>query len=181
MERVLDWVPVPQDWEQLEKVDQAESLQAMGQNWVLHWAVSVRPGQALPPWAAARVTVRVRCLEPVPQVLEQLENAPQAETRQSTGQAWALQTRSWVKGQLAPPWAAAVMIFTGRTWVPEPQVLVQVDQSSKVWTQLIGQGWVLQFLGEVRLPQLWPPELGAVTTVRVLDWTPPPHFSVQVE
>ena len=84
---VRNLVPVPQVLEQAPKADQPESLQSMGQAKVLQLGCSRRWGQATPPKAVEVMTERVLVLVPVPQVLVQADQADQAETLQSTGQA----------------------------------------------------------------------------------------------
>jgi hypothetical protein len=53
-------VPVPQDLEQVLKVDQLESLQSMGHPNLLQEVMAERVGQSLPPYFWSTVTRRVR-------------------------------------------------------------------------------------------------------------------------
>jgi hypothetical protein len=59
---------------------------------VLHAWLSISAGQAMPPFAAGVVTVRVRVWVPPPQVAEQVDQSLQGLTAQSTaiGHAWVL-------------------------------------------------------------------------------------------
>jgi hypothetical protein len=72
-------------------VPKLETVQWMGQGPELHCRVSELPPQLLPPLAAARVVVRERDLDPVPQVLEHAVHVDQAPWEQSTGQEAVLQ------------------------------------------------------------------------------------------
>ena len=179
LERYL--VPVAQVLEQAEKADQQpESLQSMGQAKGMQVVVETRVGQPRPPKAVAAVrTERVLVLDPVPHDLVQAPYLVQAETLQSTGQAWQLQTRSCSEGHSSPPWEAAVFTTKVRDWTPVPQDLEQAVQAFHVSTQSMGQGWVLQSRRDQGVGQARPPWAGRLTTERVLDWRPPPHFSVQ--
>ena len=180
-ERVLAQRPPPQFSEHLvPSQPQGETLQSMGQPKVLQVVVETRVGQPRPPKAAAVRTERVLVLVPVPQDLVQEPYLVQAETLQSTGQAWRLQVRSCSEGHSSPPWAAAVFTTKVRDWTPVPQDLEQAVQAFQVSTQSMGQGWVLQSRRDQGVGQARPPWAARLTTERVLDWTPPPHFSVQV-
>ena len=81
-----------------------------------------------------------------------------------------------------PPCAGAVPTVRVRDMRPPPQVALQAEvlPHADSW-QSMGHGWVLQLRLEVAPGQEAPPWAGALTTERVLDWTPPPHFSVQRE
>jgi hypothetical protein len=68
-----------------------------------------------------------------------------------------------------------------RDLTPVPQVLVQELQEFQACTQSMGQGWVLQLSRAIRVGQATPPLAAELMTERVLELTPPPHFSVQVE
>jgi hypothetical protein len=70
-ERVLVWEPVPQDLVHAPYLDQPETLQSMGQAYVLQVVVELKPGQPTPPRVAAVRSERVLVLEPVPQDLVQ--------------------------------------------------------------------------------------------------------------
>ena len=91
--RVLPWTPPPHFSEQVEKPDQPERVQSTGQAKVLQLAVDTVLPQALPPYLAGVVVLRVRVLEPVPQDLEQAPKVDQAPWTQSMGQGWALHVR----------------------------------------------------------------------------------------
>jgi hypothetical protein len=73
----------------------------------LHTDVPTAEPHAAPPFLAATTTERVLVLEPVPQDLVHRVKADQAETLQSTGQAWRLHTRSSLSGHALPPCLAA--------------------------------------------------------------------------
>ena len=68
--------------------------QSMGQAWVLHALEPVRAGQALPPWATATTTLRLRAEEPLPQLTVQSVQRLNPDTTQSIGQTLALHSRS---------------------------------------------------------------------------------------
>jgi hypothetical protein len=150
--RVRVWVPPPQVSLQVDQSLQALTAQLTGTThaWVLQSWLSVRAGQAMPPFDAGVTTVRVRCWVPPPQVFEQTDQSLQALTAQSTGggHAWVLQAcMSLRAGQAAPPLAAGVMTTRVRPWVPPPQVFEQTDQSVQgPTTQSTGttHAWVLQ-------------------------------------
>ena len=135
----------------------------------------------MPPKAAELMTERVRSWTPVPQDLVQEDQVDQLETLQSTGQLWVLQTRSISDGHSSPPWEAARVTSKTRVWTPVPQDLEQEDQAFQECTQSTGQGWVLQLRRDQGVGQVTPPYTAELTMERVLDWTPPPHFSVQAE
>jgi hypothetical protein len=103
MERDLVLEPVPHDLVQAPKEDQPETLQLRGQLNVLQTVDDERIGHATPPLATPTTMVRVLVFLPVPQDLVQAPYVDQAETLQSTGQAWVLQTRSSEVGQASPP------------------------------------------------------------------------------
>ena len=138
LERYL--VPVAQVLVQADQAVKEEILQSMGQAKVLQLGCSRRWGQATPPKAVEGMTERVLVFEPVPQVLVQADQADQAETLQSTGQAWRLQVRSCSEGHSSPPWAAAVFTTKVRDWTPVPQDLEQAVQEFQDSTQSMGQG-----------------------------------------
>ena len=100
---------------------------------------------------------RVRYLVPVAQVLVQADQAVQAETLQSTGQAWRLQTRSCSEGHSSPPWEAARVTANMRDWTPVPQDLVQAVQAFHLCSQSMGQGWTLQLRRDQGVGQEAPP------------------------
>jgi hypothetical protein len=145
MERVAYWVPPLQDLVHLLNLDHLEILQSTGQLSQLQGLVWLRTPTALPPWAGALMTERVRVLEPMPQVLEQALNLDQAETLPSMGQLWELQARAERKPeQPRPPKAPRLMMLRVRRWTPLPQVLVQEVQRDQAETlQSMGQRWRL--------------------------------------
>jgi hypothetical protein len=100
--------PVPQDLVQAPYLDQPETLQSMGQAYVLQVVVELKPGQPTPPLAVAVTTERVLVLEPVPQDLVQASYLDQPETLQSMGQACMLHTRDSLVGHASPPCLAAM-------------------------------------------------------------------------
>ena len=75
----------------------------MGHAKVLQVEVDEVASHALPPNAAATVTVRVFFLLPVPQLLEQAEKADQGVMTQSIGHGWALHVRPMCIGHSSPP------------------------------------------------------------------------------
>ena len=83
-ERVL--TPLAQLLEHSLQEDHLEVTQSTGQALVLQERFWLAAPQALPPWAAARVVARYLDWEPLPQVLEQAVQLPQADCTQSTGQ-----------------------------------------------------------------------------------------------
>ena len=90
--RVRVWVPVPHVREQALKADQPLTTASTGQACVLQLCELDRVGQALPPcWGL--VQLRERDCEPVPQVLEQPPQPPQAPTTAWMGQALGLHAR----------------------------------------------------------------------------------------
>ena len=143
--RAWIWEPAPQVFVQGVQADHPEGTQSMGQATVLQALVSERARQAFPPNAAAILTLRSRVWAPVPQVLVQAPKAPQAETTQSMGQAWVLQSVSSVRvGQALPPLATAVVTTLNRFLVPAPQLTEQTLQADQAeTTQSTGQAWVL--------------------------------------
>merc|ERR1719454_1715947 len=143
-ERVLVLRPVPQDLVQAPYLDQPETLQSMGQAWVLHTRDSL-VGHSSPPCLAAMSTAYVRDWTPVPQDLEQAVQAFQ-ECSQSMGQGWVLQFCSAVETpQAAPPWAAVLTTDLERVWTPPPHTSEQppkADQPESL--QSMGQAKALQ-------------------------------------
>jgi hypothetical protein len=96
--------PVPQDSVHAEKADQAETIQSMGQAWMLQRCSSEVWAQTTPPLIAEVVTERVRVWEPEPQEREHADQLVKPDTTQSTGQVWALQTRCSSRvGHVSPP------------------------------------------------------------------------------
>jgi hypothetical protein len=81
----------------LEHSDQEvkdETTQSIGHAWTLHCCDDARVGHAVPPCAGLIEMLRALVCEPPPQVTEHEVQSPHAETTQSMGQAWVLQ--SWV-------------------------------------------------------------------------------------
>ena len=72
MARLRNCDPVPQVRVHEEYELQAETTQSIGQASVLHCRLASNVGQISPPYAAARVTVRVLFEIPLPQVTEQV-------------------------------------------------------------------------------------------------------------
>ena len=121
-------------------------MQSTGQAWVLQvWVWAVVP-QAIPPWAAAVVVVRVRVWEPVPQLAVQADQVDQLVCTQSTGHASSLQLRASSRlGHTSPEWRAPVVTVRVRFWAPEPHDLEQADQvDQEETTQWTGQAPSLQ-------------------------------------
>jgi hypothetical protein len=187
--RVWVWVPPPQDSLQVDQSLQALTAQSTltTQAWVLQSWLSLRAGQARPPFDAGVTTVRVRCWVPPPHVFEQTDQSLQALTAQSTGggHAWLLHgCISARAGQAAPPLEAGVMTARVRPWVPPPQLFEHIDQSLHgPTTQSTGttQGWALQDWVSVRaghdLPAFW------AGTVTVREWVcvPPPQVLLHAD
>jgi hypothetical protein len=86
MVRVAVWVPLPQEVVQADQTDQALVLQSSGQRATSHAFLSVLTRQALPPYLAGAVVVRLRVLTPTPQVTEQVDQAVKLLCSQSRGQ-----------------------------------------------------------------------------------------------
>jgi hypothetical protein len=187
--RVRVCIPPPQAAEQADQSLQGLTAQSTGTThaWVLQSWLSVRAGQAIPPLAAGVTTVRVRCWVPPPQVFEQVVQALQALTTQSTGagQAWVLHGCITLSaGQAIPPLAAGVTTARVRAWVPPPQVLLQVDQSVHgPTTQSTGttHAWVLQSWLSVRAGHAFPAFWAGTVTVRARVCVPPPQVLLQVD
>lgn len=142
--RVLE--PLPQDLVQLSQLPQEESTQSIGQVSVLQLRCFFKVGQITPPDFADRMMERERDWYPVPQLWLHFVHSSNTVTMQSIGHESVLQvwTWGWSPGQAIPPYRAAVTILLSRVWIPEPHVLVQVDQFSKLdMTQFTGQDSVL--------------------------------------
>ena len=106
--------------------------------------VSAVCSQAMPP-CMTRVTMdRERERLPSPHSLEQVPQALQPESTQSTGQAWVLQLRDSEPGpQAIPPKFWEVTTERWRVLWPLPQLMSQVPQLLHVDNaQSIGQGRV---------------------------------------
>jgi hypothetical protein len=89
---------------QVDQADQVETTQSTGQAWLLQDCIFALAPQAMPPWAAAVVTVRVLVWEPPPQVEVQADQAAHWDCTQWTGQTLLL--HSWVSvdtPQALPP------------------------------------------------------------------------------
>src|SRR3954465_5542581 len=87
--RLRVWVPPPHVAEQVDQSLQALTAQStgIGHAWVLHAWLSISAGQAMPPFAAGAVPVRLRDWVPPPHVAEQADQSLQALTMQSAGTA----------------------------------------------------------------------------------------------
>ena len=85
--RVWIWKPVPQVTEQVSQSLHPEvaQLTVAGHSSVLHSRVPDRAPHAVPPFAAAVVTVRVHDWKPPPQVAEHAFQSLHPETAQLTG------------------------------------------------------------------------------------------------
>jgi hypothetical protein len=158
-ERARDWEPVLQVLVQVAQADQADTTQSMGQACSLHVFICWLWLHFLPPWATGVITLRERVWEPAAQDKVHALKAPQPETWQSTGHAWALQAwNSDSAGQVTPPNALCTLTPRWRVWVPEPQLLEQADQAAHwLTTQSIGQAVVLQDRRPVVSEQALPP------------------------
>ena len=108
IERERDCVPRAQLALHTVQLLQAVYWQSMGHAKALHDLVLEVLGQATPPCWVAVTTDRLRDFEPPPHDFEQLENADQLETLQSTGQPWMLHTRLSRVGHSSPPCLAAM-------------------------------------------------------------------------
>lgn len=107
-------------------------LQSTGQETVLHSADLVREGQAEPAALGLVTMVRVAVLEPVPQVLEQVDHALNLVTAQLMAQIWVLQARdAFTAGHLSPPLAGSTITLRRRFCSPPPHTLVQVLQADQ--------------------------------------------------
>ena len=103
IERERDCVPRAQLALHTVQLLQPVYSQSMGHANALHDLVLEVLGQATPPCWVAVTTDRLRDFEPPPHDLEQLENADQLETLQSTGQPSMLHTRLSPVGHSSPP------------------------------------------------------------------------------
>jgi hypothetical protein len=103
-------------------------------------------GHAAPPAEAEVTTDLVRLWDPLSQVKEQEDQAPQPETLQSRGHSCVLQFCDSINvGQATPPCWGGVVTDREWLWEPDPQVLEQTPQALKSDTaQFTGQGWMLQ-------------------------------------
>ena len=103
--------------------------------------------------------MRVRCLVPMPQVMEQALYGDQALTTQSTAQCSTLQaTVSERLGTGAPPCWESTITERVRVLVPPPQVIehaLKADQPET--TGLTGHGCVLHWASSCRSGQGVPP------------------------
>jgi len=108
--------PRPQVLEQADHAAQPLTTQLTGHGCVLQLWDCDNAGHAVPPCAAATVTVRVCVCTPPPHVLEQADHADQPLTTHWMGQGWELQIcDSDTAGQATPPNAGCVV--TGRVRV----------------------------------------------------------------
>jgi len=165
--------------EHVDQADHGPTAQLMGQACVLHACDCDKAGQPAPPYAAARVTVRVCVSTPPPHVLEQVDHADQVLTWQSTGHGCVLHV--WVcdkVGHTAPPLATGTV--TVRDWVcrPPPHVCEQIDHADHaLTTQLTGQGCTLHDRSSTNDGHATPPLADCTVTVRVWRCLPPPHVA----
>jgi len=100
-----------------------------------------KTGQEAPPLAFTCTILRVCERTPPPQDMEQADQAPQADTAQSIGQARVLHACSSRKdGQPLPPKAAATLTERDEVCTPPPQGREHVDQADhEPTTQSTGQ------------------------------------------
>jgi hypothetical protein len=145
---------------------------------VLHFLLSFTFGHFLPPFAALRVTRRLRFWDPVPHALLHPPQPPQLETRQSTGHLLALQEAVDLEfSHFFPPFLACCVIFRVFVFEPPPQVLEHLLQEDHAeCLQLTGHALVLHTAFCDVAEHLSPPNFGCVVTLRALDLMPPPHF-----
>jgi len=95
--------PVPHDLVHVDQAPKADTVQWIGHGPWLHACVSAEGGHAAPPNFGSTVT-RLRCCEPAPQDVVQVEKPPKAGTTQSTGHLGELHVRtSWACGHDLPP------------------------------------------------------------------------------
>jgi hypothetical protein len=161
-----------------DQEEKAETTQSTGHAVPLHSWNSDVAGHALPPAAAAWMTLRVRWRSPAPQVVEQSDHTVNGPTSQSVGQANELQPRlASSGGQALPPNAGGFLTTRTRVLSPStPQVFEQLDQSPKLETaQSTGQSCALHFTVSEAWGQGFPPFVGSCRTARVRVWYPVPH------
>ena len=104
MLRVRNWVPALHGLVHVENALKPDTVQSTAHLLVLHCRVSSKAGQCVPLCAACVTTLRDRLCPPVPHDLVQALQVVHADTWQSTGHAWWLQTRvSTLCGQTTPP------------------------------------------------------------------------------
>jgi len=160
-----------------------QSMGHMRSCW--HELVALSAGQALPPKAAERVTMRLHVLVPVPQGeksvpcgLEHAEQSLHVDTSQSTGHGSVLHactcstdcpSHDW------PPKLACVMVRV-RVWLPTPQLLVHDPHEPQAVTlQSMGQSelehWRLIAVAGHTLPPCW----ASAVTLRTHLVMPSPH------
>jgi hypothetical protein len=139
--RLRELLPPPHFWLHRLHAAQLCTAQCTGQANVAQCCDLVSAGQAFPPCAAFRVTVRVLCWEPVPHDLLHLAQPPQLETWQSTGQAcvwhFDVSTRA---GQVLPPFCGDTRTARVRFLEPPPQDLVHGLQSAQLLTTQLSVG-----------------------------------------
>jgi hypothetical protein len=105
------------------------------------------------------MTERARVWEPVPQVLEHVDQLVKAETSQCTGQGPSVQDwASLREGQSSPPKAAGVAMERVRLWEPAPQDLehavqeVKEDTSQSTGQESMLHCWVAALVGQALPP-----------------------------
>ena len=97
------------------QASQLDTAQSTGHVALVHAAVLLRSGHAVPAPSFGIVTVRVRKVDPEPHVAEQPPQAVQDDATQATGQGSDPQTRSpSVLGHSLPELCAAVVIVRVR-------------------------------------------------------------------
>jgi hypothetical protein len=129
----------------------------------------------------AVTTLLEREWTPTPHEVEHWVQSANAETTQSTGQAWVLQ--AWVlvrTGHALPPKRTARLMLRMRACDPPPQVWEQAFQAPHALTvQSTGQLSALHFDVSMVWPHATPPWAAAVTTDLVCDLKPPPQVREQ--
>lgn len=114
-DRVCVLVPLPHDVEQFENSPQSDTTQSTGQGSVLQGWEDSRLSHWFPPWAGARLTVRVRVWVPPPHDTGQTLYGPHSDNSQCTGHSFSWQSRvSESGGHLAPPLVEACLIVRVR-------------------------------------------------------------------
>ena len=130
-------------------------------------------------------TVRRRDSQEPPHDFVQPDQAPKAESLQSTAHAKTLQERVWVVvegGHGAPPLLAALKARV-RVCVPVPHDLLQVENvpQSPMTVQSDAHVWSLQARVSSACGHTLPPFVGCVMVARVRFCEPVPHDLVQVD
>ncbi len=115
-----------------------------GQGEVAQLIVSFSTPHGNPPLLSSVVAVRVRDCEPLPHVLEHVDQEDQVLTLQSTGQPWVLQFSTTESGrQEAPPLLACIVTVRLRDRSPLPQEREQLVHGLQLLsTQSTGHPWL---------------------------------------